>query len=438
MHGLICAIALQALVQANRQCYLRNTMARPTKKRKLSAESASREVLRPQRSDRTPRKSNDKSTTTPAEETPGKRRYSRKSQNLKNVEIQQAEDAGVTEHDQALLSRHKSSAPARPSDPDRPRRTKKSKEMDKPEESEVRNDDPPKKRRAKIRSNHRNRSEIKPTLLKQKSDAADVALKKIAELVNPSDSSSDTSIEALTNAVKDEQSSAEDEDDIFEDVDITTKNKPASSKFDLEVDDSDQIELTLEKAERLQLAKTGKKKQSARAVHERCFAHYMSLITMVALGAWRNSWINDAHLGRFLRQILRRKSPALHSELKSAARAKVSSSHAFVELMGRVMNKFHSMFTRNKHGLRKLGHRPVAQMDAGKEYEDLTETFDNVESFVEQARSLAGSRDFGAQLFTALLRAYHFKVRLVFSTQPLGYKFNEREEFKSSTIQEAL
>jgi xeroderma pigmentosum group C-complementing protein len=41
---------------------------------------------------------------------------------------------------------------------------------------------------------------------------------------------------------------------------------------------------------------------------------------------------------------------------------------------------------------------------------------------------MQGSRDFGAQLFTALLRALGAETRLIFSLQPLGFNFGKAED----------
>ena len=41
---------------------------------------------------------------------------------------------------------------------------------------------------------------------------------------------------------------------------------------------------------------------------------------------------------------------------------------------------------------------------------------------------MKGSRDFGAQLFTALLRAMGVETRLIFSLQPLGFSFGKQED----------
>ena|SRR5579859_5378494 len=41
---------------------------------------------------------------------------------------------------------------------------------------------------------------------------------------------------------------------------------------------------------------------------------------------------------------------------------------------------------------------------------------------------MSGSRDFGAQLFTCLLRSLGVETRLVYSLQPLGFSFGKQED----------
>jgi hypothetical protein len=51
-----------------------------------------------------------------------------------------------------------------------------------------------------------------------------------------------------------------------------------------------------------------------------------------------------------------------------------------------------------------------------------------LEDFRKAAKGMKGSRDFGAQLFTALLRSFDVETRLVFSLQPLGFNFGKLED----------
>jgi xeroderma pigmentosum group C-complementing protein len=69
----------------------------------------------------------------------------------------------------------------------------------------------------------------------------------------------------------------------------------------------------------------------------------------------------------------------------------------------------------------------VDKEDEAKYFERF-ERLDNIEAFRAAAKELKGSRDFGAQLFTALLRALGIETRLIFSLQPLGFNFGKQED----------
>lgn len=50
-----------------------------------------------------------------------------------------------------------------------------------------------------------------------------------------------------------------------------------------------------------------------------------------------------------------------------------------------------------------------------------TEVFLSKDDFIKQSKTLSGSRDFGAQLFCALLRSAAVEARIVCSLQPLPF-----------------
>ena len=87
-------------------------------------------------------------------------------------------------------------------------------------------------------------------------------------------------------------------------------------------------------------------------------------------------------------------------------------------------------------GLRKQGYRPLAVLEE-KIASYRTEKF-NLEQHGEQiedivgfrllARTCEGSRDVGAQLFTALIRGLGLEARLTTSLQPIGFSWNKNEE----------
>ena len=88
-------------------------------------------------------------------------------------------------------------------------------------------------------------------------------------------------------------------------------------------------------------------------------------------------------------------------------------------------------------GLRKHGYRPVSSLEAvltdfhNEEHnpERHGERIANVEEFRSTAERMQGSRDVGAQLFTALMRALGIEARLVASLQPLGFGWTKAETY---------
>ncbi|KAH8809005.1 Rad4 transglutaminase-like domain-containing protein [Xylogone sp. PMI_703] len=87
-------------------------------------------------------------------------------------------------------------------------------------------------------------------------------------------------------------------------------------------------------------------------------------------------------------------------------------------------------------GLRKLGYMSLQRLDEetksfNKEKHDPErhgECIQDIKEFRERANLLQGSRDVGAQLFTALLRGLGLEARMVASLQPVGFGWNKYEE----------
>ncbi|KAF3930800.1 hypothetical protein ABW20_dc0107032 [Dactylellina cionopaga] len=78
-------------------------------------------------------------------------------------------------------------------------------------------------------------------------------------------------------------------------------------------------------------------------------------------------------------------------------------------------------------GLRKKGYSEQSSDSFAIENAAEVETIDGLEGFRQRAKDCRGSRDTGAQLFTALLRALGLEARLIFSLCPLGYGFTKVE-----------
>jgi xeroderma pigmentosum group C-complementing protein len=90
--------------------------------------------------------------------------------------------------------------------------------------------------------------------------------------------------------------------------------------------------------------------------------------------------------------------------------------------------------------LRKQGYRSIRELETEMEAfaknprdaKRFGERVENVEELRLLAKACRGSRDVGAQLFTALLRAVGMEARLVASLQPLGFGWSQNEEAKKA------
>jgi xeroderma pigmentosum group C-complementing protein len=87
-------------------------------------------------------------------------------------------------------------------------------------------------------------------------------------------------------------------------------------------------------------------------------------------------------------------------------------------------------------GLRKWGYMTLERLDRltkafkkeGHDQEQFGERIPDLEAFRQCALECTGSRDVGAQLFTALLRGLGIEARLVANLQPLGFGWTKLEE----------
>ncbi|KAK1834246.1 hypothetical protein QBC39DRAFT_431678 [Podospora conica] len=92
-------------------------------------------------------------------------------------------------------------------------------------------------------------------------------------------------------------------------------------------------------------------------------------------------------------------------------------------------------------GLRKWGYMPLERLDRltkafQQEAHDparFGERIQDLDEFRRCAQECSGSRDVGAQLFTALLRGLGLEARLVASLQPLGFGWNKLEDADPET-----
>jgi xeroderma pigmentosum group C-complementing protein len=121
----------------------------------------------------------------------------------------------------------------------------------------------------------------------------------------------------------------------------------------------------------------------------------------------------------------------------------VDMSHGdpLLRLLKYVVAYWKKKFTVTVPGLRKQGYRSVRDRDSeikafarNPSNPQFGERIPSLEDFRRAARKCEGSRDLGAQLFTALLRGLGIQTRMVASLQPVGFGWTKVEDAKPKKV----
>jgi len=277
-----------------------------------------------------------------------------------------------------------------------------------------------------------------------------------------------------------ETASQGDDDDEDEDIEFEDVETPqVATAPDVPVSEEN-LELTLVRDTRISLAAAlGKKGPTKTERKMRTAAHCIHVQLLLWHNAIRNAWCCDptvqgimlSHLPpRLWAEVEKwRKKSGLEAEeetpskrtrsktdLKGTGRASarqprewssasrrleqgtvdISHGDPLFRLMKYLAAWWKQRFRVTAPGLRKWGYMPLQRLDLLiKDFkqgphnpEKFGERIRNLEEFRQCAQECAGSRDVGAQLFTALLRALGLEARLVASLQPLGFGWTKLEE----------
>ncbi|KFY18785.1 hypothetical protein V493_08347, partial [Pseudogymnoascus sp. VKM F-4281 (FW-2241)] len=277
----------------------------------------------------------------------------------------------------------------------------------------------------------------------------------------------------------------DDDDDVeFEDIPQagpTNINRPSMSAAPAEQED---LDLTLTRETRISLVNPHNKKQGPSKIEReiRVATHQMHVQFLMWHNSIRNRWCCDKELQDILTgELMKRTSiekdlkrwkrdsglgvdekpkrkgnPKEENENKKkvekgkersqtdwssyAQRAEIGSvnmSHGdpLFSLLNRLSSYWKKRFTITTPGLKKMGYMTLPRIDeeiksnrAEYDLERHGERIENKDSFKELAKEHAGSRDVGAQLFTALLRGLGLETRMVVSLQPVGFGWSKAEE----------
>ncbi|EAW14029.1 Rad4 family protein [Aspergillus clavatus NRRL 1] len=271
-----------------------------------------------------------------------------------------------------------------------------------------------------------------------------------------------------------EDSESEDDDEVDWEDAFDSKSVPAPTPLSLAVPVQD-LELTLDKND-LHVPETFDSKKGPTKIERqiRIATHCLHVQFLLYHNAVRNAWASDAKL----HETLRRKLPAgIHKEVKKwrvasglelpekkpeekkskrkkgkqarkpdrdwgdessrlePGRPDMSRGDPIISLLKILTAYWRKQFKITAPGLRKGGYRPMAHLEMEissfqKDEHDPEihgERIRNVEEFRSAAERMEGSRDVGAQLFTALLRALAIEARLVANLQPLGFGWTKAE-----------
>ncbi|KAJ5822606.1 Rad4 beta-hairpin domain 1 [Penicillium robsamsonii] len=298
--------------------------------------------------------------------------------------------------------------------------------------------------------------------------------------LSDSDSDSNSSLsdapEDLLKGNTPEESDDEEEDIDWEDAIDTKTNATTPTVAAPELQD---LELTLDQNEsHVSDLLDGKKGPSKIERQIRIQTHCMHVQCLLFHNAIRNAWSNDSKV----HEILRKKLPeGIHKEVKKwriasglelpepkpeppkskkkgkkAQRNKdwsdeserlepgqpdMSRGDPIITLMKVLVAYWRKQFHITAPGLRKYGYRPVSALETAitdfreeeHDPERHGERIANIDEFRATAERMQGSRDIGAQLFTALVRALGIEARLVASLQPLGFGWTKGETYTPVT-----
>ncbi|KAI0183792.1 DNA repair protein rhp41 [Xylaria flabelliformis] len=209
----------------------------------------------------------------------------------------------------------------------------------------------------------------------------------------------------------------EDDEEAFEDVEISAH----ASAMDAAHDTPQDLELDLSAHTKTSLAKTVDRRKPINREEKgrRIDIHKTHLLCLLAHVARRNKWCNDSQVQDSLRPLLTKKmvtqlNPPNH--LTQFGRA-----NSLKEGLDLVNNMFKLKFRVTERGMRRaLWAETEERLQAYILPEDSEAPLEKSD-FRDAAKALSGSRDVGAQLYCALLRAAGVEARLVCSLQPLSF-----------------
>lgn len=223
-----------------------------------------------------------------------------------------------------------------------------------------------------------------------------------------------------TTYLSSEEESEEEDDILFEEVDIDAIAARQEQAGEGAGRETGTLQLNLTAAKE-SLASSKRKRQplTKEDKERRILIHRLHLLLLLAIVEKRNYWCNDLVIQDTLRPLLPSKT------IKFLNPGSNLTQFGQTESLKRGLTEAAELF-RERFRITEIGLRRAlwAENEADLKNIELPKNIDKCvdkKDFRRAARTLKGSRDVGAMLFCALLRAVGVEARLVCSLQPLSF-----------------
>ena len=217
------------------------------------------------------------------------------------------------------------------------------------------------------------------------------------------------------------EDSADDSDEEFEDVDLGSNVKQRDSS-DPEMEEPGDLKLVLggDNQETSKSTQVRRKPITSMEKKLRLVIHKLHLCSLLAHVYLRNHWCNDEKVHSALKSILTKKTVSYLNPNDS--QSQFQRSRSFMDGLTQASDAFRAEFKITARGMSKPVWADSPETLALMQPPDDIDLPMQKTDFLSAAGKIKGSRDVGAQLFCAMLRAAGVDARLVCSMLPLPFQ----------------
>ena len=222
-----------------------------------------------------------------------------------------------------------------------------------------------------------------------------------------------------------ESEDSADSDEDFEDVDLGSNIKqPDPSEHEMEEPGDLKLVLGGDNQDISKSKQVRRKPITSMEKKLRLEIHKLHLCSLLAHVYLRNHWCNDEKIHSALKSILTKKTVSYLSPDESISQ--FQRSRSFMDGLTQASDVFRAEFKINARGMSKPVWADSPQTLALLQPPEDIDLPMQKADFLSAAGKLKGSRDVGAQLFCAMLRAAGVDARLVYSMLPLPFQPSQK------------